>query len=165
MTMTTTQQQQHWYITVYKVPSGYFPYFLSALRAILSKIYAKSINILLCGDININYLDIMGSNKLKLDSLLASCHLCGTADFPTRVTSTLATAIDNFFIDKHRNKIFSITSLPNGLLDHDAQIIILNNILSLNLSNVPVIRRVINECTIIDLVCVLATNLGLMFST
>jgi hypothetical protein len=75
---------------------------------------------MLCGDININYLDDMGSNKLKLDSLLASYHLCSIVDFPTRVTCTSDTAIDNSFIDKGRNKIFLITSLPNGLSDNNA---------------------------------------------
>jgi hypothetical protein len=65
-------------------------------------------------------------------------------DFPTRVTNISATAIDNFFIDKHRNEIFSINSLPNGLFDHDAQILTLNNIKLLNPSNYPVIRRDIN---------------------
>jgi hypothetical protein len=63
-------------------------------------------NIILCGDININYLDYMGSNRLKLDSLLASYHSDNLTDFPTRVTCTSATVTDNFFINKNINKIF-----------------------------------------------------------
>jgi hypothetical protein len=42
----------------------------------------------------INYLDDMGYNGLKLDSLLASYHLDNLVDFPTRVTCTSATAIE-----------------------------------------------------------------------
>jgi hypothetical protein len=115
---------------------------------ILNRIYTNSLNIILCGDININYLDDASTNKQKLNSLLASYNLCSIVDFPTRVVNISATAIDNFIIDKHRNEIFSINSLPNGLSDHDAQILTLNNIKLLNPSNYPVIRRDINEFTI-----------------
>jgi hypothetical protein len=82
-------------------------------------------------------------------------------DFPTRITSTSATAIDNFLIDKHRNEISSITSLPNGLSDHDAQLLSLNNILLLESSSYPVIRRLITEHTIQEF----KINLGLTFLT
>jgi hypothetical protein len=71
-------------------------------------------------------------------------------DFPTRVTSTSANAIDNFFIDRHRNETYSITSLPNGLSDHDAQILTLNNILLVSSTRSVVIRRLINEYTIME---------------
>jgi hypothetical protein len=129
---------------------GNFLNFLNSLEAILNKIYTKSINIILCGDINNNYLDDEDTNKLKLISLLTSYHLCSIVDFPTTVTGISATAMDNFFINKCRNYIFSITSLPNDLSDHDAQILTLNNILFSNQPNHPVFRRVINECTIME---------------
>jgi hypothetical protein len=107
-------------------------------------------NIILCGDLNINYLGDMSSNRLKLDSLLASYHLDNSVDFPIRVTCTSATAIDNFFINKSIDKNFLITSMTNELSDHDAQILILNNFLFPNLLNYPITRRVINECTIME---------------
>jgi hypothetical protein len=83
---------------------------------------------ILCGDINVNYLDEGGTKKQKLDSLLASYNICSIVNFPTRVTNISATAIDNFFIDKYRNEIYSINSLSNGLSDHDAQILTTNNL-------------------------------------
>jgi hypothetical protein len=43
-------------LTVYRAPTGNFLYFSNSLEAILNKIYTKSTNIILCGDININYL-------------------------------------------------------------------------------------------------------------
>jgi hypothetical protein len=46
----------------------------------------------------------MGSNRLKLDSVLASYDLDSIVDFPTRVTSTSATAIDNFLSIKVETK-------------------------------------------------------------
>jgi hypothetical protein len=129
-------------LTVYRAPTGNFTCFLNSLETILNKLYTKSINIILC-DVNINYLDDSGTNKLKLNALLTTYHLCSIVDFPTRIASTSATAIDNFFIDKHRNEISSITSLPNGLLDHGSQLLTLNNILLLESSSYPVIRRLI----------------------
>jgi hypothetical protein len=71
-------------------------------------------------------------------------------DFPTRITNISATAIDNFFINKNRNETFSINSLSNGLSDHDAQLLILNNVKHQNLPNISLIRRDINEWTIAE---------------
>jgi hypothetical protein len=62
----------------------------------------------------------------------------------------LATAIDNSFIYRHINLTYSITSLPNGLWDHDAQILTLNNILLLSSALSVVIGRLINEYTIME---------------
>jgi arginine deiminase len=49
-------------------------------------------------------------------------------DFPTRTNNSSSIAIDNIFIDKYKNTIFTINPLPNRLSDHDAQILILHNI-------------------------------------
>jgi hypothetical protein len=54
-----------------------------------------------------------------------------------------ATAINNF-IDKHRNEIYSISSLSNGLSDHDAQILTLNDLKFLNSPNYSVSTSDIN---------------------
>jgi hypothetical protein len=67
--------------------------------------------------------------------------------FPTRITNSSATTTDNFFIDKCRNEAYSIHSLSNGLLDHDAQILILNYLKCLNSHNCVVYIRDINEFT------------------
>jgi hypothetical protein len=115
-------------LTVYRAPSGNFVYFfLNTLEVIHNKFHTNFVNIILCRYINISYLDYMDSKRLKLDSLLASYHLDNLVDFPTRVTCTSATAIDNFFMNKSINKNFLITSVTNGLSDQDAQILILNN--------------------------------------
>jgi hypothetical protein len=36
-------------------------------------------------------------------------------------------AIVIFFVDKYKNENFTINPLPNGLSDHDAQLLVLNN--------------------------------------
>ena len=114
-------------LCLYRPPTGNFLYFLSSIESILKQLYTNSINIIICGDININYLNYT-NNKLQLDSLLASYGLYSTADFPTRINSCSSTAIDNIFIDKYKNSNFTINPLPNGLSDYDAQILILHTI-------------------------------------
>ena len=42
--------------TIYRSPCGNFQYFSNNLRKILSMIYSNTIEIVICGDININYL-------------------------------------------------------------------------------------------------------------
>jgi hypothetical protein len=78
---------------------------------------------------------------------LASHSLCGVVNFPTRITHSSATTIDNFFIDKCRNEAYSIYPLSNGLSDHDAQILLLNDLKCLNSDNCVIYTRDINEFT------------------
>jgi len=60
--------------------------------------------------------------------LLLSYNLYGTVNFPTRIHNNSITAIDNIFIYKVKYENYSIHPLVNGLSDHDAQIIKINNI-------------------------------------
>ena len=85
--------------TIYKSSSGNFSYFLNTLGRILKKIYTNTLNTIICGDININYLDDDNTNKQKLNSLLATYNLFSITDFPTRIYISM-TATDTFFIDK-----------------------------------------------------------------
>jgi hypothetical protein len=48
--------------------------------------------------------------------------------FPTRIQNNSISAIDNIFIDLCRAGNYTIGPLVNGLPDHDAQIIYINNI-------------------------------------
>ena len=56
--------------------------------------------------------------------------------------------IDNIFINKHINIDFSIQSCPNGLSDHDAQILTLTDIKIQKPSTHHLTRRIINDTTI-----------------
>ena len=58
-------------ICIYRAPTGDFNYFLENLNKFLNKLYKNSKNIIICGDVNINYL-VDTNYKQKLDSLLAS---------------------------------------------------------------------------------------------
>jgi hypothetical protein len=93
----------------------------------------------------VSYLNDGCTKKQQLDSLLASHNLCNVVNFPTRISNSSATTIDNFFIDKCRKEAYSIYSLSNGLSDDDAQILILNNLKCLHSHNCVVYTRDINE--------------------
>lgn len=84
-------------ITVYRSPSGNFQHFLLNLEKILSRIYTNTIEIIICWDFNINYLN--DSTYKSLDSLLASRGLSSTVLFPTRFFNNSQSAIDNIFIN------------------------------------------------------------------
>ena len=90
----------------------------------MNKIHKTSSELILCGDLNINYLND-NSRKDLSDSLLASFSLFSTVKFPTRISYSSCILIDNIYINTYRHE-FSVHPLINGLLDHDAQIITLS---------------------------------------
>jgi hypothetical protein len=78
-------------------------------------------------------------------------------DFPTRSTICSSTAIDNIFIDYHRINSFDVIPVCNGLSDHDAQCLHLNNVFSASLmGNKPLIRkRIITNQAMADFITML----------
>ena len=136
-------------ITIYRSPSGNFQYFIDNLEKELSKIYTNTIEIIVCGDININYL-IKSTYKQSLNSLLASYGLCSTIQFPTRIQNNSLSIIDNIFINTFKFSNFSLYPIINGLSDHDAQSIILHKILEQNCNCYFYFNRKIENYTIAD---------------
>jgi hypothetical protein len=131
-------------VSVYRSPVGRFSYFLNNLEIALNHIYDNSINIILCGDFNINYLTA-NHNKQLLDSLLTSYNLYSTVDFPTRICNDSNTAIDNILINIFKDDSFSVYPLINGLSDHDAQVIRLSNFKIPDNKNALYVYRKINR--------------------
>ena len=132
---------------VYRAPTGNMDYFLQRIEIILNSLQNAKTEIILCGDLNINFKE-NNNNKIRLEQLLNSFNLKGTVHFPTRTTNTSSTIIDNIFIDVRNNYI--IKPHINGLSDHDAQIIKIDNY-SLTIKNkVPNYTRNINEQTIVE---------------
>jgi hypothetical protein len=137
----------HCIVCIYRPPAGDLSNFLKLFESMLAHLHTPSINLIICGDVNINYLQT-SSSKNQLDSLLALYNLYGVVDFPTRITESSSTAIDNFFMDKGKNSKYSIRPIYNGLSDHDAQLLVLHDaIINKQIPHSTIIRQ-INEITI-----------------
>jgi len=116
-------------VTVYRSPTGNIDYFLNNLEEALNHIYNNTVDIILCGDFNINYL-IDNQDKQALNSLLNSYSLCSIIDFLTRIFNNSQTMIDNIFNNKFKNENYLVFPLINGLSDHDAQVLSLFDIIT-----------------------------------
>jgi ribosomal protein S8 len=76
--------------------------------------------VVICGDTNVNYL-VANNRKTCLNSLLLSYNLSSIVNFLTRIQNNSISAIDNIFIDSSKLEMYILTSLANGLSDHEAQ--------------------------------------------
>jgi len=110
---------------MYRVPSGNFNLFVNELDMLLRKLYILTLEYIIYGDINIDYLT---NNKKKNGSTFTNLQLISTVNFTTRFQKNLATATDNIFIDIDRKNNYSICTVINGLSNHDSQLITLNTI-------------------------------------
>jgi hypothetical protein len=136
-------------ITIYRSPTGNFHYFIDNLEKILSMIYSNNTEIIICGDINANYL-IDSTHKQLLYLLLASYVFCITVQFPTRIQNNSYSTIDNIIINTSKFNNFFLFPIINGLSDHDAQTIIIRNILEKNCDIHVCFNRIIDKFSIID---------------
>jgi len=113
---------------IYRAPTGNLGHFLKGLDSILKQLNKTINEIIICGDINIDYLEDNCYKRQQLDALLASFNLISTVHFLTRALNGAISAIDNIFMDITNKNKYSINPLINGLSDHDGQLIQLNNI-------------------------------------
>jgi hypothetical protein len=105
---------------------------------------------LICGDINIDYLNECNqktTNKL----IIRNIQFDHTVNFATRIQNNSSTAIDNIFVDSIRWNSSSTSPIINGLSDHDAQLLTINNIVAeVNLIPLKQRTRKINNATIMQ---------------
>jgi len=131
----------------YRPPSGNFTNFLKNLDSILNTWYSNKIEFVICGDININYLENC-KKRQQLDALLQTYNLIGTVLFPTRKSKASTTAIDNIFITRTKNYI--INPHINGLSAHEVQIIMIENIVLTKQINNITTKRDINNQSVLE---------------
>jgi exonuclease III len=77
-------------------------FFKKNIDTVLSQHRKPGMEIILCGDINIDYLNEKCHKHQHLDTLLTSYNLISTVKFPTRSVNGTSSAIDNIFIDKNK---------------------------------------------------------------
>jgi hypothetical protein len=83
--------------------------------------------------------------------------MIGMVNFPTRITSTSSSAIDNIFVDKRST--YSIKPYINGLSDHNAQLLILNDVDQPTSDSKPLYIRNFNKFAIAEFQSLLSEEL------
>jgi hypothetical protein len=83
-------------------------------------------------------------------ALLATYNLVSTIEFPTRITNGCTSIIDNIYIDKIDTGRYIVCPVINGLSDHDAQLIKLENVFMQKKANEVKIVRNFNTYSISD---------------
>jgi len=112
-------------MAVYRAPTGNFNLFLKRLDKILKSFYRAVSKLILCGDINVDYLAEDEKNR-QLNAMLLTYNLVSIVHFPTRTQGSSSTAIDNIFLDTNTFPNYTISPLYNGLAYHDAQLLKIN---------------------------------------
>jgi hypothetical protein len=87
----------------------------------------------------------------KTNSLLTTYNLIHTVNFATRIQNDSSTTIDNIFVDSIGFSSSSTSPIINGLSDHDAQYLMINNIAAAsNLISLKQRTRKVNNKTIMQ---------------
>ena len=76
-------------IALYRAPIGNFDSFLTKLDNILGYLYTNTLDFIILGDINLNYL-VDSSRKSQLEVLLSTYNLTGLINFPTRIQKKIS---------------------------------------------------------------------------
>jgi hypothetical protein len=137
-------------ITIYRAPSGNFSYFLQNPENALQSLSTPNSNIIISGDINVNYL-VESEQKNLLHNAFLMYNLIGTVDFRTRINSSTTSAIDNVLIDISCFAQFSVVAFPNDISDHDAQILTIKGLPLVQSDKSQSIRKV-DKYTISDFI-------------
>ena len=134
-------------MAVYRATSGNFNLFLNRLDDIMSTLYKFDLQLIMCGEVNIDHLTD-NDKKRQLEAVILSYNLSGTIYFPTRSQGYSNTVIDNIFIDTFKFIHFTASPLHNGLSDHDAQVLKINYVnIQLQNHRIYTIRNINNYST------------------
>jgi len=115
-------------ITVYRSPTVNIAYIINNLKAALNQVHNNTVDIILCGDFNINYFND-NQNKQAVNSLLPTYRIYSIIDLATRFQNISHTMVDKIYIYKFKNENYSVYSLINSLSYHNAQILSLSTII------------------------------------
>jgi hypothetical protein len=111
----------------YRSSKGNFKNFLKQLDLILHKLYNHTYNIIICGDVDVNYLSDK-HDKSQLNMVVHSYNLSSIVKFPTRFRLNSYTTIDNIFIDISSLGNYELYPLTKGLSHHEAQLLVIYKI-------------------------------------
>jgi hypothetical protein len=109
-------------LALYRALTGNFSEFLNRLESILNTMHTQKNEVVICGDININY-PADNNRKTCLNILLLSYNLSSIVNFPTRIQNNFISAINNIFIDCSKLETYILTPFSDSLSDHEAQLL------------------------------------------
>jgi hypothetical protein len=92
------QGKEIYLLTIYRSPSGNFSNFINLLENIVHSLYNPKIDLIICGDMNVSYLE-ESSRVKQLNALMKTINLVNVVSFPTRICAQSCTSIDNVFIN------------------------------------------------------------------
>lgn len=115
-------------LSMYRATSGNFVHFLNKLEMILNLLYNSNTQLIICGDTKMKYLVENKKEKKTIDTLLASYNLTSTIYCPTRIQKNSVTTIISIFINISKFEDYIVSPLINGVVDHNAQLIMINDI-------------------------------------
>jgi exonuclease III len=84
---------------IYRAPSSNIHQFLDLLDDVLKCLHHSSVEFILCGDINVNYLT-ENKNKSKLNIIMNTYNLEQVVDFPTTIFKDKVSQLDDIFLDR-----------------------------------------------------------------
>jgi exonuclease III len=129
-------------ICIYRSPTAIFVHFIKGLDSISNQFSKQNSEIIVCGNTNIDHLDVNCYERQRLDALLATLNLVSTVRLPTRSLNGSISAIDNIFIDIPHEDKYTLYPVINGLSDHNGQVLQLDNIsMQTQLSDTRIIQN------------------------
>jgi hypothetical protein len=123
-------------LMIYRSPIGDFPIFMTHLENLLQFLYNLKMDLIICGDINIEYLRV--SNRVKqLNTLLKTYNLSNIINFPTRIGKTTSTAIDTIFMDifKYDSHFASSLTMDYRIMKLSCLLLSNQQIMKMNIPN------------------------------
>jgi len=106
---------------IYRSPDSDFYTLLHSLELLISKVFSKGKHLVLCGDLNVNFLQ-QRSKLVDIKNLLAMNNLTNIVQSPTRISSRLVSLIDVMIISNTDKEAFTVNR-NLGYSDHLAQLL------------------------------------------
>jgi len=88
---------------------------------LILKVSSKGKCLILCGDLNVNFMQQSGK-LLDLQNLLLTNNLINVVKSPTRISNHSASSIDVLIVNNIKNEFFTV-NLDLGYSDHLAQLL------------------------------------------
>jgi len=109
-------------VCLYRAPQNKVNLFLDKLESLLQQVTRNNQSALICGDWNINFLDVDDPKVNILRNTFASFNLKELVQQPTRITPDSKSLLDNV-VTNISSEHMSCDSFFSSLSDHDAQLI------------------------------------------